>query len=290
MLKEWPLVAFTVTAQLAVGVYLLTGSVLFLAGRTSGGLSAHGERLAVPLAVLGLMGVAAFLSLFHLHRPARAWSVLSNVGTSWLSREILSGLTFTVFAALLGYLESLGTGSAGLIKTLYVLGGLAGAVFILTMARLYMLPAVPAWNGPFTPLSFFLTSVVLGATASSLFFSRFATAPPSLYRLMLVTAVTSAGTVLACAVLLTPGHGILEARAAPSLRPPGRTSGSLFAARLAMLLAGLVLLATAAFKAREEIRRPLLLVAAFSLVLAGEIAGRFLFYALAGAINTKQIK
>jgi anaerobic dimethyl sulfoxide reductase subunit C (anchor subunit) len=286
MLKEWPLVGFTVLGQLAVGVYLLAGSVLFLARRTSGVPAVDGARSAVPLAVLGLMSAAAALSLFHLHRPARAWSVLSNLGTSWLSREILSGLTFTGLAGLLGFLDGLGTVGPGLIKALFVLGGLAGAAFILTMSRLYMLPAVPAWNGPFTPLSFVLTSAALGATASSLFFSGFAAAG-GLCRLMLATAIASAGTLLACAVLLTPGFGVRGARIVPSLKAPGRRPGSLFAVRLMTLTAGLALLVTAALEAREQTPRALLLAAAFSFVVAGGTAGRFLFYALAGATNTK---
>jgi DMSO reductase anchor subunit len=286
MLKEWPLVAFTVIGQFAFGVFALIGGPLFVFGSTNGRSAAPGARLPVLLAILGFMAVAAALSLFHLHRPARAYNVLSNIGTSWLSREILSELIFMALVGFLAYCEWLGTWSPGLLKGLFVLGGLAGALFILTMSRLYMLPALAVWNRPFTPLSFFLTSVALGAAASSVFFGSFAE-PPVWYPTLPVAAMAAAGADLVCVALLTPGFGILRRRIAPSLKPPGRGPSSLFTVRVGMLLGGTVLLTASVLDGGGETSRPILLLAAFFLIAAGETAGRFLFYALAGATKTK---
>jgi DMSO reductase anchor subunit len=288
MLKEWPLVAFTILGQLAVGLYLLAGGALFLTGRAYGGPVAPGTLLAVLLAVLGFMAAAAAVSLFHLRRPARAYNVLSNIGTSWLSREILAELIFMALVGLLAYCEWSGTRSPGLIKGLFVFGFLAGLLFILTMSKLYMLPAVPAWNRPFTPLSFILTSAALGAAASSVFFTTL-TMPPAGDRTMLVVAIAASGADFACATLLTPGFGVLRTRIAPSLKPRGGGPSLLFAVRVGMLLGGTILLAASVLDRGGGTVRLILLLAAFSLIAAGETAGRFLFYALAGATNIKQI-
>jgi DMSO reductase anchor subunit len=288
MLKEWPLVAFTVIGQLAAGIFIFIGGPLFMFGPTNGESAAPSARLPVLLAVLGFMAAAAAVSLFHLRRPARAYNVLSNIGTSWLSREILAELIFMALVGLLAYCEWSGTRSPGLIKGLFVFGFLAGLLFILTMSKLYMLPAVPAWNRPFTPLSFFLTSAALGAAASSVFFTT-RTMPPAGDRTMLAVAIAASGADFACATLLTPVFGVLRTRIAPSLKPRGGGPSLLFAVRVGMLLGGTILLAASVLDRGGGTVRLVLLLAAFSLIAAGETAGRFLFYALAGATKIKQI-
>ncbi|MGZ7066248.1 MAG: dimethyl sulfoxide reductase anchor subunit family protein, partial [Candidatus Aminicenantales bacterium] len=189
MAGEWALVAFTITGQLAVGIYAFIGGPLFL-GAATPGIAAGGARLAVVLAVLGCLAVATGLSLFHLHHPFRAYKIFSNLGTSWLSREIFFELLFLGIAGLLGLREWRGAGGAAFAKVLFVLGGLAGGLFILAMSRLYMLPAIAPWNHAYTPLSFCLTSFVLGALASAVFFSLSAERPDA-YRVLPAVSLVS---------------------------------------------------------------------------------------------------
>jgi anaerobic dimethyl sulfoxide reductase subunit C len=266
---EWSLVAFTVIGQLAVGIYWFIGGPLFLFGGIPAGSGGAGARLTPVLAVLGFMAAATVLSLFHLYHPVRAYKIFSNIGTSWLSREILFELVFVGIAVLLGFFEWRRTGSPAFITALFVLGGLAGLLFILSMSRLYMLPAVPAWNSPSTPISFLLTSVVLGAAASTVFFGMF-TDPPPFYRPLLVVTLVSVVAGLAGAALLAPGGG----------------TSALHAARLSALLAGAALLAVVVASKDGSVlgvaERPAVLLAAFFLATAGEISGRFLFYGLPG--------
>jgi DMSO reductase anchor subunit len=282
---EWSLVAFTVIGQLAVGIYLFIGGPLFLFGGMSAGSGGAGARLTLVLAVLGFMAAATVLSLFHLYHPVRAYKIFSNIGTSWLSREILFELVFVGIAVLLGFFEWQRTGSPAFITALFVLGGLAGLLFILSMSRLYMLPAVPAWNSPSTPISFLLTSVVLGAAASTVFFGMF-TDPPPFYRPLLAVTLVSVVAGLAGAVLLAPGHGLFGVKPGPSLRPPGGGSSALHAARLSALLAGAALLAVVVASKDGPVlgvaEPPAVLLAAFFLAASGEISGRFLFYGLPG--------
>ena len=106
MLKEWPLVAFTVAGQMAVGIFLLVAVPLLLFAGADADASAHETGLAVLAVVLGLLIAAALLSFFHLHHPFRARRVLTNLRTSWLSREIffeLGFLALVVFGALLAW-------------------------------------------------------------------------------------------------------------------------------------------------------------------------------------------
>src|SRR5512137_2253981 len=93
MLKEWPLVAFTILGQTAVGVFVIFHLPFLVRGRLPG----SGWRLTwiVTLGIVALItAAAAFVSFFHLRHPLRARYALSNVRTSWLSREILFELRF----------------------------------------------------------------------------------------------------------------------------------------------------------------------------------------------------
>lgn len=284
MAAEWSLVAFTVTGQMAVGIYFFVGGPLILDGEISGG-GGGSVRLTVVLVVLGFLAMATVLAFFHLHHPVRAYKIFSSLGTSWLSREIFFELLFMGLVGLLGFCDWRRVGGAGFINALFVLGGLAGVLFILTMSRLYMLPAVPAWNHLYTPLSFGLTSMALGAMASTAFFGLSAE-PPPYYRPLLGVAFLSVVACLINAVLLAPLHGFFGARPEPSLRPPAGRTFSLHAARLSLLVTGALLLA-AVLGARRWLvlkitARPVVLLAAFFLVTAAEVSGRFLFYGLSG--------
>jgi len=167
MLKEWPLVAFTILGQAAVGVFLCFHAPFLVRGRApSPGWFV--TWLVVLALVVVLLGSAALISFFHLRHPLRARFVLTNLRSSWLSREILFELVFLGLVALSGWLAWLRAPSRGLHAGLLAAAGLAGALFLLSMAKLYMLPTLPHWSGVYTPLSFVLTSLVLGALATEL--------------------------------------------------------------------------------------------------------------------------
>lgn len=158
-------------------------------------------------------------------------------------------------------------------------------LFVLSMSRLYMLPAVRAWNSPSTPIAFLQTSLALGAVASTVFFCRLAQ-PPPYYRLLLVIALVLVAAGLAGAALLAPGHGLFGAKIGACLRPPGGGFSALHAFRLYALMAGTALLAVVVASKPGPVMgvaAPLaVLLAAFFLAAAGEIGGRFLFYGLLG--------
>ncbi len=123
-----------------------------------------------PYGAVGMLvvtGIALFAAVFHLGRPLHAYKALRMWKRSWLSREVL---LFALFS-------KAGAGYAGLelarhflkwpipdnaltaLGATVVLFGLAG---VYASAKIYLVPARPAWNTIRTPLRFFLTGFILG--------------------------------------------------------------------------------------------------------------------------------
>ena len=284
MLKEWPLVAFTVLGQMAVGVFLCFHAPFLVRGRApSPGWFV--TWLVVLAVVVFLQGLATVVSLFHLRHPVRARFVLSNLRSSWLSREILFELVFLGLVALSGWLAWLRAPSRGLHAGLVGAAGLAGVLFLLSMAKLYMLPAQPVWSGAYTPLSFLLTTLVLGTVATELVVRG--VAGPGVFALDLAAvALALAVAEIGLAALAAPRHGARGVRPGPSLRRVGGAALSAHRARIALLAAGCASLAWDLASGGNDILNergwgaPLVL--AFAFLLAGETAGRLHFYGLVG--------
>lgn len=289
MLKEWPLVAFTIAGQTAVGLLLVAGIPLFFSRSAAADGPARVSRLAVILTALGLMAAASVLSLFHLRHPFRAVRVLANVRASWLSREILFELAFMALLAALGFALWKQVGEEGLHRALFAAAGISGALFVWSMSRLYMLKAVPAWDHAYTPLSFVLTALMLGGlAAAALFGPAWPDGAPYL-RLLLAGCLALVAAAFFLALLMAPGHGILRVRAAASLLPPGSASMGLHAARLILLCGGCLALAAVLSKGTrsggESQAHAFPVAVAWLLVLAGEVLGRFHFYGQVGRLG-----
>ncbi len=164
-LKEGSLVAFTMLTQLAVGSLWGLGilRLLPLADIDSGRLSVIGAG-AVEL----LLIVSMIISLLHLGKPQNAYRAVSNLKTSWLSREIL-------FASLLvganGFYIVMQWGEWGTAvfqNTILFVAMLLGAGLVYSMARVYMLRTVPSWNRWGTLVAFGGTAVITGGLAINL--------------------------------------------------------------------------------------------------------------------------
>ncbi|MFR4120497.1 MAG: dimethyl sulfoxide reductase anchor subunit family protein [Bilophila wadsworthia] len=131
----WSLVIFTLLGQAAAGMLILS-----FFSRTADTSRAKAWAACI------LLGVGALASLEHLSDPTVSFYTITNVGTSWLSREIL-------FVGLFG---------AGLLLWLITLNAWArrlaailGLAFVYVMSRVYTIPTVPFWNscstGSFSP-------------------------------------------------------------------------------------------------------------------------------------------
>lgn len=162
---ELPLILFTLLSQMAVGSFVVLGVVQVFARRKHD--AATVDRLTTPaLYAIGPVMVAALIvSMLHLGNPINAINVLNNLGSSWLSREILFGCAFTGLGAAFAICQWRGWFTATLRQILAAVTAVIGLVFVYVTANVYLIETVPAWNSWTTPVTFYATTFLLGALA-----------------------------------------------------------------------------------------------------------------------------
>jgi Fe-S-cluster-containing dehydrogenase component/DMSO reductase anchor subunit len=213
---HWSLIALLILSQLAVG--------MVAAGAT-------------PLATLLIAAAAMAVAPLHLGRPIHAWRAMKNWRLSWLSREVLALMIFAAAVPLSPWLALA-----------------AGLACVTCSARIYMVPARPAWNLWFTLSDFYLTCAVLGPRLVI-------AANPAGGRWLVAAAFTA--TLLQCLnssarVVFLSRSRVHELRASAALIP-----GAVFGARLLFALLALL---------------PMHPAAPFVFALASETLGRYLFF------------
>lgn len=153
---HWPLIVMTVLTQLSVGAFT---SIWLL--QTFGKQS---HRAAAMIALLVAI-LALTASTLHLGRPIHAIRALKMWRRSWLSREVLLfslfALTATAYSAAL-WLGAQGAGSLGAFTAALGMCGVGAS------ARLYLAPGRPAWRSPLTIAEFGSTTALLGACSANM--------------------------------------------------------------------------------------------------------------------------
>jgi DMSO reductase anchor subunit len=118
------------------------------------------------LAAVAVLAVGAMVvSFLHLGRPRNALRALSNVRSSWLSREVLFMTLFAAASVALVALEvvTLPRIDTGQVEAVLAGGAaLAGVGLLYSMVRVYRLRTVPAWDTAGTAAGFFGTALILG--------------------------------------------------------------------------------------------------------------------------------
>src|SRR5512140_3085429 len=107
---EWALIVFTILMQLAVGALLVLQVLRTVIVRQNGEAANRLPDLAL-FALVPIVGVALLASLFHLANPIGAPRALANIGTSWLSREILLSVLFGLLVVTVAFLHWRAVGS-----------------------------------------------------------------------------------------------------------------------------------------------------------------------------------
>jgi anaerobic dimethyl sulfoxide reductase subunit C (anchor subunit) len=161
MNDEGTLIAFTLFSQMIIGSTLVYVLIYFISMDEIAQLSS-GFSLRTPefLLLLGLLA-ALFISFLHLGRPSNAIHALNNLKTSWISREIFTLTLFSIGLLMLFIARWLGAGRSYLTAS-FILSAIAALLFLLSMVRLYMIPAVSTWNNWLTPIHFTLTALISG--------------------------------------------------------------------------------------------------------------------------------
>lgn len=160
--REWALPVYTILMQLSVGT-LLALWLIRAVGIRHYGQTVMAQILRLPmLAIFITVTVAIIGSHFHLSHPILSLLATLNVRSSWLSREIISTVSFFLVAGLLTYLQWFVNGYTRLKMALGWLGIVIGSLSIYCMSQIYLLPTHSSWNSPLTSVSFLLTALILG--------------------------------------------------------------------------------------------------------------------------------
>ncbi len=270
--NEWPLMLFTVLAQSAVGAYWFA-VIFLLIGRALPETKLRLERAMLLIWVV--MGMAFLCSSAHLGSPMRALNVLSRVGQTPLSNEVLFGMLFMACGGC-AWLLALKPASEALRKGLYVLGLALSAAFLWNMTAFYLMPTLPTWNTPLTPLAFAVTALLGGAALMKVLLG-FANSVEVCH-----TKALTGIAVLAfiAAVIVTIMLIAMLPEINTSVHQAGRlveNLGRLMALRFLLLSLAVGLMVWQTIRGASAL--PLALTS-FVLVLVGEIVGRGVFYGL----------
>jgi DMSO reductase iron-sulfur subunit len=244
---HWPLVIMTALTQLSVGAF----GALWV--RVSAGESNGIAMAAAGALAAGLIALAA--STLHLGRPVYAYRALRMWRRSWLSREVLLFTLFAHAAAVYAALLWLGRAPVALGAATALLG--LGGIF--ASARIYRVPARPAWNRPYTNIEFFLTALSCGPMLME---AVTGARGPALW--LAVTAVAAQLLNQLLKLLMLARADQFELAASARLFATGLRN--ILVLRFALALAGIAL--------------PLcgLTAAGLIVLLCSEIAGRYLFF------------
>jgi anaerobic dimethyl sulfoxide reductase subunit C len=297
--REWALPLYTILTQLAVGA--LSGLwVIRTLSMPKYGKGEVDRIIKIPVLIILITIVTAINGAhFHLSKPYLSFMAVSNLRTSWLSREIFSNMFFIFCVAGLCLLLWF---RARHLKLITILGWVAIGFGLTTdycMSRIYLLPAQPVWNSPLTPISFLMTMVLLGAVTIPVLMnmefrfskSRLKESDVTRQTIIPITvvwlAVIAVVTAVAIACLTYFQVKSFRGGNASSLAALDLLLGiynPLFIIRFAMLFLGTGLLGVTAIrlhkkkKKLEEISDQIFI--ACLLVMIAEIFGRFLFFAI----------
>ena len=106
-----------------------------------------------------LMILAGISVVMHLTHPEHGIYGLSNLGTSWLSRDTLLILLLGLLTLI--YILQSKFGLPGRTPVGFI-GALVGLVFVISTGMAHVLPARPAWNTFLIPLMDVVSAAVLG--------------------------------------------------------------------------------------------------------------------------------
>lgn len=157
-MHEWPLLIFTLSLQIAIGGMLMLA--VFYRSLAKGGAEEAFKLLKLPLLVIVLLSIVGLAASFaHLGTPSHAFNMIGNLGSSWMSREILFTGLFIAAACI----------TVGLAFTqkkvnpwLLGISAIIGLIDVYCMAAIYGNTLVSGWGAANTFTSFYGTVIVLG--------------------------------------------------------------------------------------------------------------------------------
>ncbi|MFN2216636.1 MAG: dimethyl sulfoxide reductase anchor subunit family protein [Anaerolineales bacterium] len=298
-IREWTLPVYTILTQLSTGALLFIMLIRWFQRRVfSQEDLEYSTKIPIFIILITVIVAIGFAHL-HLSRPLLSFTALRNLATSWLSRELFFNLVLICILAAFSYLLWFKKGIYPIKNILGWLAILAGLATEFCMARIYMIPSQPAWNTFLTPLSFFLTTMLLGVMTvpvllmMDLIFKKSLSQEKSSIHIQLVSFSLNWLSVLAiifsiCMSILIFYQTVILIGGSPaaqtSLELITDIYRPLFIIRLIFMFTGAGWLGfTSVQYYRGKILVEHLLTHVFTaclLVMVAEILGRFLFYAI----------
>lgn len=297
MWHELPLVIFTICAQMSVGSFVVLGLIQLFGSRVPPETMEKVTRPALyaigPLLVLGLVA-----STFHLGSPLRAYNALLHADSSWLSREIITGIVFLGLGAAFAVTEWFKLFSYRLRQALAAVTAVVGLFLVFCISQVYSLRTVPAWATPHTAVRFFVTTFLLGGLAvgaalviTAYFRARKGDVDEASMKLLSDSVRGIAlGSIVALGVKFV-GLPMYLGQLAAQDSAAARESIDLLVnqygvwnfAQTALIFLGVAALGLLLYRMSSgnagKRMLPVIALVAFVLVLAGEVIGRMLFYA-----------
>jgi anaerobic dimethyl sulfoxide reductase subunit C (anchor subunit) len=296
-IRDWALVFFTVLAQMSVGSFVVLGVVHFFAIRKAGMEEADRLSDRALLAIIPTLALGLISSLFHLGTPMIAPLAVTNVGQSWLSREVLSGVLLFLVGALFVFLQWRKIGSFAMRNIVAWIAAFIGLALVFNMSHIYMLPTEPAWDTLATPFMFYTTTLLLGllamGTAMVASHARVTRDNPGCVEVQCVLLRGALRWIAIASVCLLGVEFLIypmylaalasgPSAAVESIAAMLSNHGLVLGVRLALVFIGAGILSVFIYQnalspGRERIMGSLT-YAAFGLVFVGEVLGRVLFY------------
>jgi anaerobic dimethyl sulfoxide reductase subunit C (anchor subunit) len=296
--REWALPVYTILMQMAIGALFVLWIIRWLAG--SKFKPGEIDRIVRnPTLVIVFTAAAAMIAAhFHLSRPFQSFLAILNFRTSWLSREIAFSVLFFWLLMGLLYLTYFDTRRRKLTTALGWVAILIGSILVYCMASIYLLPTQVAWNSTSVIVSFYATTLMLGAVALAclmvldLKFAEIQKSDDVEVRAQLIKSSLAGLAVAAISLALLSiaitylqmyllGQGGLIART--SLKLILDLYLPLLVMRQVLLISASLFLGYAVYRMyRLKLMPQNMLISVYLsclLILVGEIVGRFLFYA-----------
>lgn len=275
--NEWPLVFFTLFSQASAGIMLAVCMMYFLMRADAASAWVEYRRTAAMVALV-LMGMALVISFLHLSRPLASVFAVTNLQVSWLSREIILAGIFFLLTAILLLFQGNAAGRWG--EFLTAGSGLVGLLLVYSMVRLYMIPTVPVWNNPSTPLAFFSSTLLLGTLAGLVVMvflagrAGHADLPQHAARLLVVLVIAGAVLQIGNSLYVWFGQTLAEGSFPPPELPV------MFRVLQALLMvAGMAAMVAWYLRGMPLQGHTVWLYVAVAGIFSAELLGRFIFYA-----------
>lgn len=265
-MKELPLIIFTLTMQAAIGAFLWA-TVIRLIDKNAPVLKTN------TLVALILSAVGMVASLMHLGKPMLALTSMSNITSSWLSREIFFSGGFLVLLLVFWWLERLRK-VVTFQTVLALLVCIAGLASVSSMALLYMKSIIPAWQSANTLVDFYATTLILGAMVF------YMTAGPEGRKKLPRFELVVLGVVL-LQITFLPGYttslGAVTGAGQESAALLVGGYGAAVFSRWLLILGGIFLFVLS--RTGRFITKSNFLYLSITVLIVGEFVGRYLFYA-----------